>query len=229
MNYKQLRDFSAFVDKEILPAVKDLEKLTDANRKHVQKLVYTNLVDRFDSAIDGSLLENCREDSLVTEASKRLDQPITEADLLRLLLRSDDLQNALDQRLTDALRESVLRQRHSRKLSKLFEVLNPDQECWNSPRVFVSAGTIHNKVKPQVKTVPHSICGFSDWLYSRRNSIVHGAGTTKFLQNDASQMQKLFGCQPAQRIRIQLSSTTTAATFYLSVIHLLVQGDTGDA
>ena len=74
MNIDRFRNFSKFVDKEILPATQDLEKLDDANRKHVQKLVYTNLVDRFDSMIDGAILDNCREAALVEEAGKRLNK-----------------------------------------------------------------------------------------------------------------------------------------------------------
>lgn len=221
MDASRLQEFDSFVEKEIFPAVKDLEKLADANRKHIQKLVYTNLVDRFDAAVDGCLLNNCREQALVDEATKRMTQPITESDLMQLLLRSDDLQDALEAKLTDALRESVLRQRHSRKLSKLFEVLQPDQECWNVPRVNVSVGSIHGKIKPQQKTVPYSICGYADWLYSRRNSVVHGAGTTKFLDNDINQLEALFKCSPAKKIRIQLSSVTVAAKFYREVVALL--------
>ena len=223
MKYDKLREFAAFVKGEILPATKDIEKLADANRKHIQKLVYTNLVDRFDSAVDGALLDNCREDELVAAAADQLKQPIIEADLLRLLMRTDDLQTALDDRLADALRQSVLRERHSRKLSQLFRVLQPDQECWNTPRVRITVGTIHSKLQPQRPTVPHSICGFADWLYSRRNSVVHGAGTTQFLPNDRTQIKKLFRCKVAQRVRIQLSSTTAAATFYQSVVDLLLE------
>ena len=159
MNIDRLRNFSKFVDKEILPATQDLEKLDDANRKHVQKLVYTNLVDRFDSMIDGAILDNCREAALVEEAGKRLNKPITELDLLQLLMRSDDLQDALDSKLQDALREAALRARHSRKLSTLFSVLQPDQECWNTPRVNISTGAIIDQIKPQNKTIPYSICG----------------------------------------------------------------------
>jgi hypothetical protein len=222
MNIEALEEFRIFVNREIVPATKDLEKLSDGNRKHVQKLVYTNLVDRFDSAVDSSLLKNCREEPLVTDAAKRLSQPITEADLLQLLLQGDTLQDALEAKLRASLRESVLRQRHSRKVSKLFEVLQPDQECWNTPRVNISAGTIHSKVTPKKGSVPYSICGYADWLYSRRNAIVHGSGSPNVLANDADQLERLFKCKPAKRIRVQLSSTTTAAKFYSSVVELLI-------
>ncbi len=221
MNTDSLLDFKAFVEKEINPATSELTKLSDAQRKHIQKLVYTNLVDRFDAALDGAILDNCREKVLVEEASKRLDKPITEADLLELLIKSEELQNALDEKIKDSLRESILRQRHSRKLSKLFEVMQPDQECWNTPRVNITRGSIHSKVKPQRKTTPYSICGYADWIYSRRNSIVHGRGFSKLLQNDRDQLNRLFKCNPAQRIRLQLSSIETAAKFYLSVVDLL--------
>lgn len=113
-------------------------------------------------------------------------------------MRSDDLQDALDSKLQDALREAALRARHSRKLSTLFSVLQPDQECWNTPRVNISTGAIIDQIKPQNKTIPYSICGYADWIYSRRNSVVHGAGTTKFLENDLVQLDKLFKCKPAK-------------------------------
>jgi len=222
METNRLSDFLKFIQKEILPATEDIGTLADANRKHVQKLVYTNLIDRFDSMIDGAILDNCREPFLVQEAAKRLTQPITESDLLQLLMQSNNIQDVVDTKLKDALREVVLRKRHSRKLSKLFKVLQPDQECWNIPRVNVSVGAIIDRIKPYHKTIPYSICGYADWLYSRRNSVVHGAGTTKFLDKDIVQLKKLFKCKPAKTIRIQLSSVKTAAAFYKSVVELLV-------
>jgi len=223
MNTNRFSDFRKFVDKEILPANKDLEKLDDPSRKHLQKLVYTNLVDRFDAMIDGAILDNCREEYLVAEAAKLLNKPITEAELFQLLMHSDNIQDALDNKLKDALRNEVLRGRHSRKISTLFHVFQPDQECWNQPRVNISVGSIHDHIKPQQKQIPYSICGYADWLYSRRNSIVHGGGTNKFLENDVQQLKKLFKCIPARTSRISLSSVNNAATFYKNTIELLIR------
>ena len=42
MKLDRIKDFNRYVAKEILPATEDLENLDDGNRKHVQKLVYTN-------------------------------------------------------------------------------------------------------------------------------------------------------------------------------------------
>jgi len=38
-------------------------------------------------------------------------------------------------------------------------------------------------MKPQHRKIPYSICGYADWLYARRNSIVHGAGAKSLLEN----------------------------------------------
>lgn len=221
MNTDRFDEFQKFVEKEILPATADIEKLADTNRKHVQKLVYTNLVDRFDATVDGSLLENCRKEHLVEEAMKGMMQQITEADLLRLLMHGGTIQDAIDIRLKDVLRNAVLRQRHSKKLATLFKVLKPDVECWSKPRVNNATGQILEKMTPRQKTVPYSICGYADWLYSRRNSIVHGAGTAKFLDNDAKQIAALFKCKPAKTFKIKLSSIKNTAKFYQDVIEIL--------
>ena len=60
MNTTRFEEFTEFVKEALLPATTDIGKLAEASRKHVQKLVYTNLVDRFDAMVDGALLDNCR-------------------------------------------------------------------------------------------------------------------------------------------------------------------------
>ena len=221
MNTSRFDDFEKFVDNELLPAVTDIGKLADANRKHVQKLVYTNLVDRFDAMIDGAILDNCRREHLVEEAMKGMTQSVTEADVIRLLLEGASLQDAIDHRLKDVLRLAVLRQRHSKKLQTLFKVLKPDDNCWSKPRVNPATGAILASITPQQKSLPYSICGYADWVYSRRNSVVHGAGTSKLLANDVKQLTALFNVKPAATFKIKLSSINNLATFYQSIVHLL--------
>jgi hypothetical protein len=139
-------EFGKFVAKVLLPATKDVGKLADTNRKHVQKLVYTNLVDRFDAMVGEAILENCRKEHLVKEAMKGMTQPVTEADVLRLLMEGQSIQDAIDVRLKDVLSIAVLRQRHSKKLATLFKVLKPDEECWNKPRVNTATGQIFEQM-----------------------------------------------------------------------------------
>jgi hypothetical protein len=223
MNTERIADFLRYLKKEVMPATKDLEKLKDANRKHVQKLIYTNLVDRFDATVDSTLLDNCRVESLAPEATKSMTQQITEADLLTLLMRSDNLQTAIDEKLRAALRNSVLRQRHSKKLSALCGALGMADTYRNQPRVNINTGVVLEKITPQIKTIPHSICGYADWLYCRRNAIVHGAGTNKLLPNDIEQLKKIYKCDPATTFRIKLNSISIAATFFEGVANLLLE------
>ena len=221
MKTEKIDDLRIFLQKELIPATTDLENLEDKHRKHIQKLMFTNLVDRFDSMVDGMLLDNCREEFLVSEAFKGLSQPITESALLELLMKGDDLQNALDRRLKDALRLSVLRLRHSRKLAKLISISEEVADFERKPRVNPSTGEIVDKFKIQINTTPHSICGYADWLYSKRNAIVHGAGTSKFLKNDTAQILKIYRVGITDSFRVPLSSVKTGARFYKEVCDLL--------
>jgi len=222
MNLQALLGFEKYVDKQILPASSDVGKLDERSRKHVQKLIYASLVDQFDSMIDATILENCRAEHLVERATAGMTQQITEADLLKLLIQSGDIQEAVDEKLRMALRNSVLRERHSKKLAALLRALEVTIDYQSKPRVNVNTGHVIEKMKPFRKTIPHSICGYADWLYSRRNSVVHGAGTT-FLENDRVQMKKLYHCEPAKRLVVKLSSVRLAATFYKDVVSILAQ------
>jgi len=217
MDTSRLKEFTKFLDKELVPGVDELEKLSDNNRKHIQKLVYTNLVDRFDYAIDKLLLENCREEQLITKAFEGNNQPVTESDLVTLLLKSDDLQSALNTRLQDKLRLTVLRQRHSRKLFTFLSMCDEIGEFDKKPRVNPSTGEILDSFKVQIKTTPHSLCGYADWLYSRRNAIVHGAGAAKFLDNDEKQIKKHYKVEVTKTFKISTSSIRTAVKFYQSL------------
>ncbi len=225
MDSSHIRDFTKFLDKELTPGVDELDKLSTANRKHVQKLVYTNLVDRFDYVVDKLILDNCRDEFLVNKAFDGNDQPVTESYLVRLLLNSADLNSVLTTRLQDKLRLSVLRNRHSRKLFTLLNLYNDIGEFDKKPRVNPSTGEIADSFKIQIKTTPHSICGYADWLYSRRNAIVHGAGASKFLDNDRKQIKKYYRADTTKTFKISTSSIRTAVKYYKAVCSLIE--DTG--
>jgi hypothetical protein len=222
METKSIKEFTQFVDREIEPALKDIGKLPVNSRKHLQKLVYTNLVDRFDSTIDQLLLDNCRHGELIIAAESDMKSQVTEAELLKLLMESANLDAAIDNRLKSSIRNTILRLRHSRKLLKLFQVFQPEQRSESFPRVNISTGKVLEKIKPQKNvTCPYSICGYADWLYSRRNSIVHGAGSSSFLKNDRVQLKKLYNREPAKTFKISVGSVQITAVFYKEVAKLL--------
>ncbi|MDH2292102.1 hypothetical protein OW493_04440 [Cobetia sp. 14N.309.X.WAT.E.A4] len=222
MKTTTISEFVKYVDKEILPATLELESLQDQHRKHLQKLVYTNLVNRFDAMIDNAILDNCKEEVLFEKAIKSMSGEITEGDLLKLLLKADTIQDVIEGRLRSSLSMGVLRERHSKKLSFLLEALSHDNKVWTHPRVNTSTGRIVDSFKIQNKKIPHSICGYADWLYSRRNAFVHGIGASSILENDANQINKLFKITVGKQIRLQIGSIKNAATFYKQLAGMLM-------
>lgn len=221
MNRTAISDFVKYVDKEILPAAGELEKLSDQHRKHLQKLVYTNLVNRFDAMVDNAILDNCRVGSLLDKAVKPMSDTITEGQMLKLLMEADTIDQVITARLRQSLANTVLRERHSKKLSSLFDALSDGAAVWTHPRVNINTGDIVDKFKVSNERIPHSVCGYADWLYSRRNALVHGAGTATLLENDVAQIKKLFKVDVSRTIKIKVGSITNAANFYKHVAELL--------
>lgn len=222
MNKKPLKEFNRYITKEIEPAIDDLGNLDERNRVHVQKLVYTNIVDRFDTMIDSLILENCREEGFLDMSLGDMTGTVTESELIKILIHGDNIQGALDIKLKNGLRNTILRERHSKKLTALFSVFQPDVNCVGAQRVNPPTGKISIKITPQKAVkIPYSISGYADWLYSRRNSIVHGGGGSTFLANDRAQLKKLYKKEPAKTFSIKLSSVVVTVAFYKDVLRLL--------
>ena len=217
---KRISTFQKFVNDQILTAVEELEYLEDSQRVHLQKLVFTNLVDRFDTLIDDLLILNGRTDPLLEQALKQLDQPIFERDLIRLLMNSENLDTVFDKKISDGLRNSVMRQRHSKKIKYLCDTLIPDEDL-KTPRVNPLDGTISDSKKVYDKTIPHGILGYSDFTYSRRNSLVHGAGTSNFLSNDKVQIEKIYKTKVKAGFRVTYKAVPAIAEFYTSFTNIL--------
>ena len=222
MKTESVQDFQKYVKKDIITASNELEHLAENQRRHLSKLVYTNLVNRFDSMVDQFILDNCREDSILEKGLEPLDKVMKESDILRLLIEAETIQDLIDEKIRSSLSTSVLRKRHSVKLSTLFEVVEESPSSWKQPRVEIGTGKIRDKVKPSNKKIPCSICGYADWLYSRRNALVHGAGVSKLLENDKKQLEKLYNCKAADRVTVRLSSINTASKFYLDLVELFL-------
>jgi len=189
MNLHQITAFSDYLKNELSPAVDEIKNLNDSSRRHVQKLVFTNLIDRFDYLIDHLILDNSKQEPL-----------------LELVLKN-----------------SVLRERHSKKLQKLLSLFDSNiiGDYSKKPRVNPSSGEILESFKVQNKQIPHQITGYADWLYSRRNAIVHGGTKSKLLKHDKRQINRLYRVDVRDGYKIALSSITNAKTFYACLCDLL--------
>jgi len=222
MNLTHVKDFQKFVLSEVKEATAELEGLTEASRKHLQKLVYTNLVDRFDVMVDKTIIANALHENLLEESLKQLDSSVSEADILKLLMDARDINLVVEERIQTVLRNGILRNRHSLKLQKLFELVGEVSNYQKKPRVNLSTGKILQEFTPQNNKVPTSICGYADWLYSRRNSIVHGGGGAKMSDLDLNQLKKIYNSDVVKITKIKLNAITVASEFYLGVARLLI-------
>ena len=219
---KRIKSFLNFIDNQINSAVEELDRLADGHRVHLQKLVYTNLVDRFDTLVDDLIKINSRNEMVLEKALKPLQQPITEADLIRYLMDATDLSGVFDLKIEEGLRNTILRERHSKKLQFLLSALKPDEHL-KKPRVKRATGEISDFEKIYDKSVPHSIPGYADYLYSRRNSLVHGAGESKFLKRDKEQINKLFEVKVTTSFRITYNAVPVAVRFYSDLAEMIMK------
>lgn len=212
-----IKKFNKFAKIEIPAAIKELKVIkTEANRKHLQMLVYINLVNRFDSFVDTLLLEfSVREGEFKKKVlNETKDEAVFLKDVYEILL-SDDPKSAVEERVELVTRARFLSLRHSAKLrillSNCFLWQNTDLD---RPRVFTNNGSIFSETKRLTPyRIPDSVIGYADWLYSRRNALVHG-DVKELADRDVDIMNKKFGAKPAVSISLKISSIKSAMKFY---------------
>ena len=225
MNTDRISDFEKYLKREIKKAVTELGRFDDdSSRIHVQKLVLSALVDRFDYMIDKTILDNCREEKLVMAAlgmKEFRSKTMTENELLRMLIDGDDLQAVLDEKIKQRL-EKVTGQRHSLKLAILLELCTGEDvnALKKAPRVNPATGEICNQEFSGTSTMPVGICGYADWLYCRRAGVVHGDGR-HYTDFDVKRMKEEYDFDLPKVFRIELSSIKIASSFYGQICGLI--------
>ncbi len=142
--------FERFNQDEINSAIGELTKInTESNRKHLQRLVYVNLVNRFDSLIDAILLKfSLKECEFKRQVLNKIkEEPIFLKDVYEIVL-SENPKSTVEHGIGDVVRLHFLNQRHSSKLRTLLRgCFSWSDQKLNMPRVFVNDGSIFNKTK----------------------------------------------------------------------------------
>lgn len=214
-----INDFNKFIDTNIEPSIRELQNITsNTNRSHLQRLVYTNLVDRFDSLIDLLLIECASEKSAFNDKimSSMKDTPIDKRYLFSILL-SNDIAEVVKEELEGIVKNGFLRKRHSLKLrTLLFDCFDFASNEIDKPRVNAD-GRIHSTYKQSTaakKKIPATIIGYADWVYSRRNTLVHNFGKLNLNQHDFDYIKSNFGTTPSKSVGIKIESITSLKKFY---------------
>ncbi len=192
---EKIKKFQKFSTQDVSAAIGELRKIKmESNRKHLQRLVYANLVDRFDILTDQLLMEFALQNKSffhVKVLGKVTDIPISKKDFFSVMV-SDNPKEIIEDQIKNIVRNEYLRLRHSVKLRLLlqdgFGVMKNDL---NKSRVNANDGRIQTTFKRRSPTTPSTIIGYSDYLYSKRSGIVHGTGTL-ISQNDTNYLKKYF-------------------------------------
>lgn len=209
----EIGSFLDFCQNDIQSAIKELGKIkTEQNRKHLQRLVYVNLINRFDYLIDKLLLwlvinNKHLRDEVLKDTEK---ETISKKEVFEIFFMKDRSYELVIEKIKDLTRGGLLRERHSRKLHKILV------KClaWKNiekPRVS-NDGKIFEKTKKNDKQ-PNNILGYTDWLYSRRNSLVHGDGKN-YNSIDYEYMINQYNVKLPKNFRLQIASITSAVNFY---------------
>lgn len=204
--------FLDFSRNDITSAVKELSKIkNESNRIHLQKLVYTNLVNRFDYLIDQVLVwlssKNSTLRSVIFNTLEK--EPLTKKETYELLFMSLQDKNFVMNKIEEMAQSYFLRVGHSVKLKKILSVVMEEKDLIR-PRV-AKNGQIYTK-KLDGKRQTQSILDYADWLYCRRNSITHGDGRN-YESSDYERLKKR-SIISSEKFNIALASIRTANTFY---------------
>lgn len=219
-----INEFNLFVKNEVGQSITELGKIkTETNRKHLQRLVYVNLVNRFDSLVDDLLLQFSIIDGELRNSilSKVKEEPAFLKDLFEIL-SSENPREVVQNRIENIARVEILRMRHSTKLRTLLKSCFEWQDTdLDRPRVNINNGEILKGVHQNQKKIPTCVIGYADWLYSRRNSFVHG-NKPQLLKSDTLFISRRFHVSPASMISLKLSSINSASKFYLNICKKII-------
>jgi len=211
--------FVGYLNTELSRAAKEINELKENNRKHIQKLLYTNMVDRFDSLLDELIIENALSPQLLEMALSSFTKPAEYRQLVEYILDPSTVRDRVIGKIKSNLETKVRHAGHAKKVKWLCDVYKEDGL---ESRVDENEGKIRKKRSPSSEKIPTSIVGYADWLYVRRSAIVHGGGSIKIGQKDKLRLIESYGVKPATSVKISMSSIQNCITFYSELLDIWI-------
>lgn len=215
-------EFLVFCSSIIEPAIAELGHINDENNRRIlQKLVYVHLVDKFDLLIDRLLVwSSTNSPTTRTYLLKEFHNvPVDKQILYDLLLKGDLARETIEAELRDASKE-LKRDAHVRKVQLVCDSVN-----WTNirvPLVYPEGKLALTNIR-KATGYPNSILGYADYLYARRNGVVHGDGI-RYLPEQHERLKREYntGGLPME-FKISLATVKNASQFYSSFISRYVE------
>ena len=211
-------DFKKYLEKDFRPAYYEIGRLDDKNRIHIQKSLYISLLNRFDSTLDDFFKSNSNSkfDGLNEMIKEFLETPVTTQMLMKSLKEGVGY---LEDKRRAAIMGEVSRKKHVDKARLMLKTIGFDDKGLNSSRVNNLTGGIFNSFEKTSSNAPSSIIGFIDWLYCRRNVLVHSGGRSAFDKKMVDRFQKGYKVK-LTTIRISYGALSIADKFYSDLLKL---------
>jgi rubrerythrin len=209
-----LKKFNSYLDKDFKPAYEEVSKISiSKNRVHIQKILYVSLLNRFDSAIDEFFYENPEAEVLESTIKSSLGQPMSGYEMIAFIRGGE---NAIAEKFKSIVKVELGRKKHVAKLALMLKQLGFSDSELKKNRVNNASGSILDSY-PTQKTHPVSILGYADWLYSRRNLLVHSAKST-FDAQLKKRFKDSYNVSLPDSIRLSIASLKTSSKFYSDLL-----------
>lgn len=212
---KSLRNFSSYLEKDFKPAYEEISKISiQKNRVHIQKLLYISVLNRFDSAIDEFFCENPESEVLETTIRNSLSQPMSGYEIIAFIRGGEA---AISEKFQSIVKVELGRRKHVDKLSLMLKHLGFGDAELKRCRVNNASGSILDSY-PAQKTHPVSILGYADWLYCRRNVLVHST-KSNFDAQLKKRFKETYNVTLPDSIRLSISALKTVSKFYSDLLN----------
>lgn len=209
-------EFKKYLEKDFRPAYKEIGGLDSKNRVHIQKLLYVSLLNRFDSSLDEFFRINSNLDieGLGSTIKDFMDTPVSTSMLIESLKEGISY---LEDRRRSAIMSDIARKKHVDKARLMLKTIGFDDKSLNSSRVNNAKGAILKTFKTTTSNAPASILGFIDWLYCRRNILVHSGGGSTFDQSVIERFKRDYKVN-LTTIRLSYGALSIADNFYSDLL-----------
>lgn len=211
-----MHKFGDYLQRDFNPACEEIKNIADKHRVHIQKLLYVNVINRFDSALDDFFMQNLESDGLKDLAKKSMDSAVDEYQLIEYIRGGETY---IQDRIRSVIKAEIGKKKHADKVALMLREVGVSDSDAKKSRVHNGTGEIMASFKRQ-GDYPSSIIGYADWLYARRNVLVHSAKSS-FDDAVIERFKSTYNAAIPKNIRLSFGALTNASCFYGCLLSII--------